>query len=149
MHIKRYQSWILAGISGILLILSFPSFNLYALGMDQPNPPTDCPTIHVHLEVRFSTRLPHRRNLLPRTDLLDRPALPLRKHLPDHIRLPTASWLSRSVLRYLFRAATWTPMEIRPALHLHRACNLDRVRMGVQLVSDRFSVGQHGLYAVE
>ena len=29
---KRYQSWILAGISGILLILSFPSFNLYALG---------------------------------------------------------------------------------------------------------------------
>ena len=32
MHIKRYQSWILAGISGILLILSFPSFNLYALG---------------------------------------------------------------------------------------------------------------------
>ena len=32
MHIKRYQSWILAGISGLLLILSFPSFNLYALG---------------------------------------------------------------------------------------------------------------------
>ena len=32
MHIKRYQSWILAGISGILLLLSFPSFNLYALG---------------------------------------------------------------------------------------------------------------------
>ena len=29
MHIKRYQSWILAGISGLLLILSFPSFNLY------------------------------------------------------------------------------------------------------------------------
>ena len=32
MHIKRYQSWILASISGLLLILSFPSFNLYALG---------------------------------------------------------------------------------------------------------------------
>ena len=32
MHIKRYQSWILAGISGLLLILSFPSFNLYPLG---------------------------------------------------------------------------------------------------------------------
>ncbi len=32
MHIKRYQTWILAGISGLLLILSFPSFNLYALG---------------------------------------------------------------------------------------------------------------------
>ena len=32
MHIKRYQSWILAGISGILLILSFPSFNLFPLG---------------------------------------------------------------------------------------------------------------------
>ena len=32
MYIKRYQSWILAGISGILLILSFPSFNLYPLG---------------------------------------------------------------------------------------------------------------------
>ena len=32
MHIKRYQNWILAGISGILLILSFPSFNLYPLG---------------------------------------------------------------------------------------------------------------------
>ena len=32
MHIKRYQSWILAGISGLLLLLSFPSFNLYALG---------------------------------------------------------------------------------------------------------------------
>ena len=31
MHIKRYQTWILAGISGILLILSFPSFNLYLL----------------------------------------------------------------------------------------------------------------------
>ena len=31
MNIKRYQSWILAGISGILLILSFPSFNLYPL----------------------------------------------------------------------------------------------------------------------
>ena len=31
MHIKRYQSWILAGISGLLLILSFPSFNLYPL----------------------------------------------------------------------------------------------------------------------
>ena len=31
MHIKRYQTWILAGISGILLILSFPSFNLYPL----------------------------------------------------------------------------------------------------------------------
>ncbi len=31
MHIKRYQSWILAGISGILLILSFPNFNLYPL----------------------------------------------------------------------------------------------------------------------
>ncbi len=31
MHIKRYQSWILAGISGILLILSFPSFNLFPL----------------------------------------------------------------------------------------------------------------------
>ena len=32
MYIKRYQSWILAGISGILLILSFPSFNLFPLG---------------------------------------------------------------------------------------------------------------------
>ena len=32
MHINRYQTWILAGISGILLILSFPSFNLYPLG---------------------------------------------------------------------------------------------------------------------
>ena len=32
MHIKRRQTWILAAISGILLILSFPSFNLYALG---------------------------------------------------------------------------------------------------------------------
>ena len=32
MQIKHHQSWILAGISGILLILSFPSFNLYALG---------------------------------------------------------------------------------------------------------------------
>ena len=32
MDIKRYQSWILAGISGILLILSFPSFNLFPLG---------------------------------------------------------------------------------------------------------------------
>lgn len=32
MQIKRYQSWILAGISGLLLILSFPSFNLYPLG---------------------------------------------------------------------------------------------------------------------
>ena len=32
MHIKRHQSWILAGISGLLLILGFPSFNLYALG---------------------------------------------------------------------------------------------------------------------
>ena len=31
MHIKRHQSWILAGISGILLILSFPSFNLFPL----------------------------------------------------------------------------------------------------------------------
>ena len=31
MHIKRYQSWILAGLSGILLILSFPSFNLFPL----------------------------------------------------------------------------------------------------------------------
>ena len=31
MLIKRYQTWILAGISGILLILSFPSFNLYPL----------------------------------------------------------------------------------------------------------------------
>ena len=31
MHIKRYQSWILAGISGILLLLSFPSFNLFPL----------------------------------------------------------------------------------------------------------------------
>lgn len=28
---KRYQSWILAGLSGILLILSFPSFNLFPL----------------------------------------------------------------------------------------------------------------------
>ena len=32
MHIKRYQSWILAGVSGILLILSFPSFNLFPVG---------------------------------------------------------------------------------------------------------------------
>ena len=32
MHIKRYQTWILAGLSGILLILSFPSFNLFPLG---------------------------------------------------------------------------------------------------------------------
>ena len=32
MQIKRYQTWILAGISGVLLILSFPSFNLYPLG---------------------------------------------------------------------------------------------------------------------
>ena len=32
MHIKLHQSWIFAGLSGILLILSFPSFNLYALG---------------------------------------------------------------------------------------------------------------------
>ena len=32
MHIKPYQSWILAGLSGILLILSFPSFNLFPLG---------------------------------------------------------------------------------------------------------------------
>lgn len=32
MHIKRYQSWILAGVSGLLLILSFPSFNLFPLG---------------------------------------------------------------------------------------------------------------------
>ncbi len=32
MHIKRHQSWILAGISGILLILSFPNFNLFPLG---------------------------------------------------------------------------------------------------------------------
>ncbi|MYE87723.1 apolipoprotein N-acyltransferase [Candidatus Poribacteria bacterium] len=32
MHIKRYQSWIFAALSGLLLILSFPSFNLYALG---------------------------------------------------------------------------------------------------------------------
>ena len=32
MHTKRYQTWILAGLSGLLLILSFPSFNLYALG---------------------------------------------------------------------------------------------------------------------
>ena len=31
MHIKRHQSWILAGISGILLLLSFPSFNLFPL----------------------------------------------------------------------------------------------------------------------
>ena len=31
MHIKRYQSWILAGISGILLTLSFPSFNIFPL----------------------------------------------------------------------------------------------------------------------
>ena len=31
MHIKRYKSWILAGISGLLLILSFPSFNLFPL----------------------------------------------------------------------------------------------------------------------
>ena len=31
MHIKYYQSWIFAGISGILLILSFPSFNLFPL----------------------------------------------------------------------------------------------------------------------
>ena len=31
MNIKRYQTWILACISGILLILSFPSFNLYPL----------------------------------------------------------------------------------------------------------------------
>ncbi|MCZ6678448.1 MAG: apolipoprotein N-acyltransferase [Candidatus Poribacteria bacterium] len=29
--IRRYQSWILAGISGILLILSFPSFNLFPI----------------------------------------------------------------------------------------------------------------------
>ena len=32
MDIKRHQSWILAGLSGILLILSFPSFNLFPLG---------------------------------------------------------------------------------------------------------------------
>ena len=32
MYIKPYQSWILAGLSGILLILSFPSFNLFPLG---------------------------------------------------------------------------------------------------------------------
>lgn len=32
MHTKPYQSWILAGLSGILLILSFPSFNLFPLG---------------------------------------------------------------------------------------------------------------------
>ena len=31
MHIKRHQSWILAAISGILLLLSFPSFNLFPL----------------------------------------------------------------------------------------------------------------------
>ncbi len=31
MHIKRYQSWIFAGVSGILLLLSFPSFNLFPL----------------------------------------------------------------------------------------------------------------------
>ena len=29
---KHYQSWILAGLSGILLLLSFPSFNLFPLG---------------------------------------------------------------------------------------------------------------------
>ena len=32
MHIKCHQSWILAGISGLLLILSFPNFNLFPLG---------------------------------------------------------------------------------------------------------------------
>ena len=31
-NIKRHQSWILAGISGVLLILSFPSFNLSLFG---------------------------------------------------------------------------------------------------------------------
>lgn len=31
MNIKRYQSWIFAAISGILLLLSFPSFNLFPL----------------------------------------------------------------------------------------------------------------------
>lgn len=29
---KRYQSWVLAGVSGFLLILSFPSFNLFPFG---------------------------------------------------------------------------------------------------------------------
>ena len=149
MHIKRYQSWILAGISGILLILSFPSFNLYALGWISLIPLLIALQSTSKLEVRLSTRLPYRSDLLPRTGLLDHPTLPLRKYLPDYIRLVTASWLSRAVLRHLFRAATSPPVEVRSALHLGRDRNLDGVRMGAKLVFDRLPLGQHGLYTME
>ena len=108
-----------------------PKFQPLPTCVDQPNPAADRPTINIKLEVRLSTRLPHRGNLLPRTGLLGRPTLSLRKHLPDHIRLPAVGSLSRTVRRRFFCAAIWTAVEIRSALHLHRACNLDRTRMGV------------------
>ena len=149
MHIKRYQSWILAGHIRHPTPPQFPKFQPLPTCVDQPNPPPDRPTIDIKLEVRLSTRLPHRSDFLPRTDLLDRSALPLREHLPDRIRLPTASSLSCSVRGHFFCAATWTPVEIRSTLHLHRDSNLDRIRMGMQLDGDRLSLGQHGLYAME
>ena len=108
-----------------------PKFQPLPARVDQPHPPTDCPTIHVHLEIRLPTRLPHRRNFLPRASLLDRPALSFRKHLPDRIRLSAVGRLSRGVPRHFFCAVTWPAVEIRSALHLHRASNLDRTRMGM------------------
>ena len=141
MHIKRYQSWIFAGISGILLILSFPSFNLYALGWI---------------------------NLIPLLIALQSTSTWKSAFLHGYVAgaiffLGLVYWI---ILLYPFANIFLTalgclllagylavyfgvfsallhglPVEIRAALYLHRDRNLDWIRMGTKLVFDRLSVG--------
>ena len=104
MHIKRYQSWILAGISGILLILSFPSFNLFPIGWISLIPLLIALQSTSNWKSAFLHSYVTGASILSWTDLLDHPALSLRKHLLDHTRL-FATWqaISQCTLAFFLR----------------------------------------------
>ena len=149
MHIKRYQSWILAGISGILLILSFPSFNLFLLGWIslipmlialQSTSSRKSAFLHGYLTgaIFFLGLVYWIALLYPFANIF----------LTTFACLLLASYLALyvGVFGLLFRALPW---KSGLTLYLHGGRNLDGIGVGTKLVFEWFSVGQHGVFTVE
>ena len=149
MHIKRYQSWILAGISGILLILSFPSFNLYPLGWIglipllialQSTASWKSAFLHGYFTgVIFFLGLVYWIILLyPFANIF----------LTTFACLLLVSYLALyvGIFSALLHGLPW---KSGLPIHFHRHCNLDRIRVDAKLVFERFPVGQHGIYPME
>ena len=149
MHIKRYQTWILAGISGILLLLSFPSFNLYALGWIslipllialQSTSTWKSAFLHGYLTgaIFFLGLVYWIALLYPFANIF----------LTTFACLLLAGYLALyfGVFSVLLHGLPW--QSGLPFIFIVSS-NMDRVRMDTKLVSDRFPMGQHGLYAME